>query len=129
MSNVKIESDGTPWGTHVYANGEEVEGVTKIEIEPVTPDCIIKGTITVELCEFHMDIEEAKFLKIGTETIPADYVLVPIAPTEKMILAAQCSTQSGVSETSRDSWLKRYAALIDAAPNVAITPITHLKTE
>ena len=52
---IRIESDGTAQGTHVYAvsndvgvEGEiEIFGIQKIEFMPIVPDCIVRVVLTI----------------------------------------------------------------------------------
>ncbi len=47
MSNVRIISDGTSPGTFVYVNGALMEGVTKIEFEPLSAGSGVNVKLTI----------------------------------------------------------------------------------
>jgi len=49
MSNVNIISNGTPTDTKIIVGGVTMEGVIKIEIDPITPNAdFVTAIVTIE---------------------------------------------------------------------------------
>lgn len=47
VTNVRIISDGTSWGTKVFVGDTEVQGLTSIVIDHIVINDIVTATITV----------------------------------------------------------------------------------
>ena len=60
LSNVRIVSDGTSYGTKVFVGEVEVQNVAGIVIEPITPKGLITATIMVNCPILDIKIETAK---------------------------------------------------------------------
>lgn len=58
---IRIVSDGTTYGTFVTTNGVRIEGITKIEFEPITPNGLILAKLT--LIVDSLDIEATEAIK------------------------------------------------------------------
>lgn len=58
-TKLKIISDGTAMGTHVYAGDVEIEGITKIEFEPILPMGIVEVKLTFKVVELDVVAELA----------------------------------------------------------------------
>ena len=69
MSNVKIISDGLASGTRVEVDGVRMDGVTRIEILPITKHSDIKAKLTLEFVNIEMlcEVEEKNWLRIAQE--------------------------------------------------------------
>lgn len=60
MTNkLKIVSDGTAMGTHVYAGNIEIEGISKIEFLPILPMGVIEVKLTFKVVELDVVAELA----------------------------------------------------------------------
>lgn len=58
MSNVRIVSEGLARNTKVFVGGLEVEGVSKVEIDPINCDIsFVTARITIEMPELDINAE------------------------------------------------------------------------
>ena len=46
MNKLKIVSDGTALGTHVYAGNTEINGISCIKILPINPGGLVSAVLT-----------------------------------------------------------------------------------
>lgn len=59
MDNVTIISDGTSQGTKIQIGEEFLSGITRIEIEPITPGGFVRARLTVDVISLKMRIANA----------------------------------------------------------------------
>lgn len=66
---IRIVSNGAALGTKVYADdGQEIKGVSRIEILPVTPNGLVQARIT--LVNVALDVQAANIKRKALPPIP-----------------------------------------------------------
>ena len=59
MGNVTIISDGTAAGTKIKVGDEFMSGITRVEIDPISPNGAVRAKLSVDVVSLRMAIKEA----------------------------------------------------------------------
>jgi hypothetical protein len=57
MSKLKIVSDGTALGTHVFSENTKITGIARIEILPIEPHGLVNAVLTFLAVEIDLVAE------------------------------------------------------------------------